>query len=128
MGIYGIQIGELFYVEAAVGVGALLQAEEAAEGGGLDDHVNDRGGGAWGLLCGCGPCGRGSSVVQSGADSNDVDSGDAATAPSRSGPRNPGQSSAAVTSGARTRSKQPSVNKTSILDIFMRRSFRFRIR
>ena len=70
-------------MEAAAGAGALLQAEEAAEGGGLDDHVNDRGGGAWGLLCGCGPCGRGSSVVQSGTNSIDVDSCGVTTAPSR---------------------------------------------
>ena len=66
------------------GAAALLQAEEAAEGGGLDDHVNDRGGGAWGLLCGCGPCGRGiSAVVQFSSNSIDVDSCDAGTAPSR---------------------------------------------
>ena len=42
----------------------------------LDDYVTDRGGGAWGLLCGCGPCGRGISVVQFSTNSIDVDSCD----------------------------------------------------
>ena len=59
---------------AEFGAGALLQAEEAAEGGGLNDCVNDRGGGAWGTPCGCGPCGRGSSVSRFVNTSIDVGS------------------------------------------------------